>query len=241
MSPRRSIRAFTLVEVMIALAILGMVVAAIYATWRCILGATKSSQIAAAEVQRSRVAMRALEQSLTYATMHVANMRYYWFDSKNGSDASLSFVATLPDSFPRSGRFSGFPVRRVSFAVESSRDGGNDLVLRQMPILMDDFDEDERNYPLVLMKHVRKLEFGYWDARKNDWVDEWTETNQIPKLIRISLTTVNPNNAFAAGQEYFRLVSPASAAVQPGWQSAAGPGGAPPPPPPPGGVPGGLR
>jgi len=229
-------RAFTLIEVMIAIAILGMVVAAIYATWRAILGATKASQNAAAEVQRSRVAMRCLEESLTYTTMYAANARYYWFDAKNGSDGYLSFVANLPKDFPRSGRFEGFPVRRLEFSMRNGNDGDRELVLRQSLILRE-FDEDERNFPLVLMKNVKKFEMEFWDTRKNDWKDEWTETNQLPKLIRLVITTQNLRDPFANGEEYTRIISPACVAVQPAWQGGGrgpgGPPGAPPPPPPP--------
>jgi len=230
-------RAFTLIEVMIAIAILGTVVAAIYATWRAILGATKASQVAAGDVQRSRVALRCLEQSLTYTTMYAANARYYWFDAKNGSDGYLSFVANLPKDFPRSGRFEGFPLRRLEFSMRNGNEGGRELVLRQS-LIMREFDEDERNFPLVLMKNVKKFEMEFWDNRKSDWKDEWTETNQLPKLIRIAITTENLKDPFAAGDEYTRIISPASVAVQPAWQGGRAGGQPPgaPPVPPPGGV-----
>lgn len=224
---RRSSRAFTLIEVMIAIAILGTVVAAIYATWRAILGATKASQTAAAEVQRSRVAMRCLEESLTYMTMYAANSRYYWFDAKNGSDAYLTFVATLPKDFPRGGRFEGFPVRRLEFSMRPGEEGGRELVLRQS-LIMKEVDEDERNYPFVLMKNVKRFEMEFWDNRKNDWKDEWTETNQLPKLIRVAITTENLKDPFAGGEEYTRIISPASVAVQPAWQGGGRGGGGPP-------------
>ena len=224
-------RAFTLVEVMIAIAILGMVVAAIYATWRAILGATKASQTVAAEVQRSRVALRCLEESLTFTSMFVANARYYWFDAQNGSDAYLSFVAHLPKDFPRSGRFEGFPMRRLQFSMQAGSEGGRELVLRQS-LIMREFDEDERNFPLVLMKNVKRFEMEFWDSRKGDWKDEWTETNQVPKLIRIAITTENPKYPSEPGQEYTRIISPAAVAVQAGWQAQGAPPGAPPGVPP---------
>jgi prepilin-type N-terminal cleavage/methylation domain-containing protein len=238
--------AFTLVEVMLAIAILAMVTAAIYATWRAILGATKASQITAAEVQRSRVALRAIEESLTFAQMYVGNARYYWFNGENGSDAFLSFAASLPGNFPRSGRFGGFPLRRVEFSLQSGSEGGRDLVLRQS-LVMRDFDVDERQYPLVLMKNVKKFEMEFWDEKKSDWADEWLATNQIPRLIRISIVTENPKRPYDRGEEYIRLISPAAVAVQPGWQGGGGAPGQPPGGPGgPGGVPpitlpGGIR
>lgn len=218
-------RAFTLVEVLLAIGILSLVIAGIYATWTAILRATKAGQTVAIEVQRSRVALRCLEESLTYAEMYVANQRHYAFVAENGSQASLSFVARLPDAFPRSGRFGGVNVRRVEFSLQPGEGGNSRLVLRQAPLL-NEFDEDEREHPLVLMENVKRMEMLFWDARKQDWIDEWTQTNQMPKLVRISIVTDNPRVANDRGEEYARIVSPATVAVQPMWQSVAG-GGAP--------------
>ena len=51
-------RAFTLVEIMLALAIFGAVMIAIYSSWSSILRGSKVGLEAAAEAQRSRVAVR---------------------------------------------------------------------------------------------------------------------------------------------------------------------------------------
>jgi prepilin-type N-terminal cleavage/methylation domain-containing protein len=221
-------RAFTLVEVMLAIAILSMVIACIYATWRSITSATKTGQAAAARVQRTRVALRCIEQALTYTEMYAANAKYYWFAAENGSSANISFVANLPKDFPRSGRFGDFSVRRVSFSIESGSEGGKELVLRQAPLLMD-FDEDERQHPLVLMKNIKSLEMEFWDLQKKDWTDQWNETNQIPKLIRVAIITQNPGQPFDRGEQYVRIVAPACAAVQVPWQAGPPGGGQRPP------------
>jgi type II secretion system protein J len=233
-------RAFTLVEIMLAIVILSGVIAAIYATWTAIMRATEVGRKAAAQVQRTRVALRCLEESLTYTEMYVANARYYGFVAENGSDASLSFVSRLPSDFPRSGRFGDYPVRRLAYTIESDPSGDRVLALRQAPLLMD-FDQDEQEHPLILMRNIKRMEMEFWDVQKDDWTDEWTQTNQMPKLIRVTLTTENPNQPFDRGQEYTRIVAPAAVAVQPGWQARA-PGQVPggPPPgnnPPPGGAP----
>ena len=72
------------------------------------------------------------------------------------------------------------------FSLENSQNGGRQLVLRQTPILMD-MDEDEQQHPIVLAKDVKEFSFEFWDLRKGDWVDEWTQTNQLPKLVRFTL------------------------------------------------------
>src|ERR1044072_9178027 len=72
-------RASTLIEVLIAMAIFAMVMLAIYPSWSAILRGSKVGLTAAAEAQRSRVAIRAIRDALTSAQLYVENLRYYWF------------------------------------------------------------------------------------------------------------------------------------------------------------------
>ena len=71
------------------------------------------------------------------AQSFAANLPDYYFLAENGSEATLSFVARLSEFFPRSGKFGDLDVRRVTFSVESGPDGGNQLVLRQNPLVME--------------------------------------------------------------------------------------------------------
>jgi len=225
-----AVRAFTLVEILIALGIFSMVLAAIYSTWTAILRASKVGRDAAAAVQRARMAGRTIEESLGSAQSFVANQAYYSFLSQNGNEASLSFVSHLSPSFPRSGKFAGLDIRRVTFSLEESHFGGRELVLRQQPILMD-MDLDEKNFPLVLAKYVKEFKTEFWDNRLQDWVDEWKTTNQLPVLVRVSLKLAD--NAFSSQvrQQVTRIVSLPAVAVSPVWQAprlGPGPGNLPP-------------
>ena len=179
-------RGFTLIEVMVAMAILVVVVGAIYSTWTGIVKAAKVGLTAAAAAQRERMAIRVVEDALASAQLFVANPKYYSFVGENGSEAMLNFTARLPEAFPRSGKFGDFDMRRVQFSVEGGGGRTKQFVLRQSPILME-MDEDEQSHPVVLAQDVRKFQMEFWDAVKNDWTDEWSQTNQLPKLVRLSL------------------------------------------------------
>ncbi len=179
---------FTIIEIMVAMAIMALIVAAIYSSWTAIVRGTEAARKAAAAAQRSRIAMRTLQDALTSARLFTADYQYYAFEAENGDDASLSFVARLPESFPRSGRFGSFDVRRVTFSVESGPgfDSGRQLVLRQCPLLMD-MDIDEKDHPIVLETGVKAFQLEFWDPTQNDWLDGWERTNQLPALVKITL------------------------------------------------------
>jgi prepilin-type N-terminal cleavage/methylation domain-containing protein len=185
-------RAFTLIEIMVAVAIFAILVAAVYSTWVLILKASQVGQEAAAQVQRERIAIRTLEDSLTCIQSFQASMQYYVFNVTNGEQASLSFVARLPDVFPRNGRFDS-NLRRLTFSVEPAAgsvpgsDAEKDLMLRQNPILMD-MDEVEQATPLMLAKNVKSFVVECWDTNALDWATEWDDTNSLPPMVRVTLT-----------------------------------------------------
>ena len=186
-------RAFTLIEIMVAIAIFMLLVTALYATWVLILKSSVIAQEAAAQVQRERIAIRTIEDSLTCIQSFQASMQYYAFTVENGDKPSLSYVARVPDVFPRNGRFGDFNLRRLNFTVEPAAaaaggsDAENDLVLRQYPMLMD-MDPDEQATPLKLAKNVKSFTVECWDTNKLEWADEWDDTNSIPPMIRVKLT-----------------------------------------------------
>ena len=94
-------RGFTLLEILVSIAILGMILLTIYSTWMMILRADRAGKYAAAEAQRERMASRTIEEALSCVQSFNESLQYYGFVADNG-DETLSFVARLPSSFPRS-------------------------------------------------------------------------------------------------------------------------------------------
>ena len=142
-----------------------MIIAAIFSSWTAILRGKRVGLDAAAAVQRSRIVIRTLEDSLASAQCFVLNAQYYGFVAENGQEASLSFVARLSKSFPRGGRFGDFDVRRLTFSVEPGPENDRQLVLRQNSVFTE-LDIDEKEHPLVLAKNVRAFQLEFWDARR---------------------------------------------------------------------------
>lgn len=178
-------RAFTLLELMVAIAIFVLVVMTIYATWTLIIRSSQAANEAAAQAQRERIAIRTVENSLMCIQSFQASMKYYSFVVENGPEPVFSFTARLPGVFPRNGKFGDFNVRRVTFSLESGADQDKNLVLRQNPILMD-LDDDEKSSPLVLAHDVKDFVIECWDTNAMDWDKEWDYTNIIPPLVRLT-------------------------------------------------------
>lgn len=185
----RLARAFTMIEVMVAVALFSMIVAAIYSSWSAILRGSKAGLVAAADAQRTRIALRAVREALSSAQLYThpqALQHYAFIMDRSGDFADMSFVSRLSDSFPGSGLFGDQIIRRVWFRVERGDNGKNQLVLRQMPLL-EPPDAATKPYTIVLAPSVRMFAIEFLDS-KYRWVEEWPYTNQLPRMARVTLS-----------------------------------------------------
>lgn len=190
-SPAR--RAFTIIELLLAMAIFSMVILAIYSTWTAILRASKVGADAAANLQRARVTARALQEALASAVMFQANPGLYSFEADtSGQFAALSFVARLPVSYLGGGYFGDQVVRRVTFTVEPDAAGVPQLLLTQQPVLQTNIAQGEA-YTLALARDVNMFALEFFDPRSREgWITEWTLTNQMPRQVRFALAFGKP-------------------------------------------------
>ena len=217
--------AFTLVEIIISIGILGMVMVAIYASWTSILRGKKAGEVAAVEAQRSRIAVSAIEAALVGIQMFDANIGHYSFETDTTGDfAMMSFVSRLPASFPGSGLFGDQVLRRVTFSVEVTN-SEKQLVMRQMPMLQP-LMKGEEAYPLVLARNVNLFTMEFWDARRNEWTDQWLFTNQLPKRVRVALAHGGSKDGHSskAPEIVIRDVALTSIKVPREWQFTGGVG-----------------
>ena len=216
---------FTILEILIAVAIFGMVITAIHASWSAILRSARVGRDAAADLQRARIASRTLEDALIASVMFTASAPLYPFLADTSGDfAALSFVSRLPPSFPGSGYFGDQVVRRVQFTIEADPEGGRELVLRQMALLQTNV-HGEKEHTIVLARDVQAfmVEFCMQRGTGYEWVNEWRMTNQLPKQVRFALAFGKPTDGSGKPRTVAtRTVSLPSVAVPRDSQIGAG-------------------
>ena len=171
-------------------------------------------ELGAAAVQRSRIAVRTIEDALLTTEMFLGAIQHYHFDADTSGDmAAISMVSRLPASFPGVGRYGDQVVRRVSFYVSNSPAGGNELVMTQMPMLLDTSSGYEA-YSLTLARDVTMFRLDFYNLQKNEWQDEWKDTNQLPRLVQVALGLGKHKGHSSEPQDVVtRLVSLPSVAV----------------------------
>jgi prepilin-type N-terminal cleavage/methylation domain-containing protein len=194
-------RGFTLVEILIAMAIFMVIITAIYASWSAILRSSQAGARAAAEVQRSRMAVKCVEDAISSTVYFNENSTLYSFEADTTTDfAYLSLVSRLPSSFPGSGLFPDQPIRRVAFEVIPGAAGNNELVMLQSSILQV-LDAAEAPYTITLATNVSHFALEFWDDTLQDWAYEWLETNSVPRMMRVSMGFGGKNNSPYSSQQ----------------------------------------
>jgi len=183
-------RAFTLVEIMVALAVFMLMMGSIFACWKAVVRGTQTGETAAAMAQRARVTMRAVEDALNNLEVSKSNIKFYPFiaDTTDPQFASLSFTARLPASFLDSDYFGDAVMRRVLFHVEKDNDDKLNLVMTQFPVLAITSDR----FPpksIVLARDVSAFVLEFWSPKDNDWLADYFATDSVPPMIRITLGT----------------------------------------------------
>ncbi len=203
-------RAFTLVEILVALFLFMLMMGSIMACWKAIVSGTQTGERAAAMAQRARTSMRAVEDSLNNLEISTPNIRYYSFiaDTSDAQFASLSFSARLPASFLGSDYFGDQVMRRVIFDVEKGAGNQLNLVMTQYPLLAIPSDQ----YPpksITLARDVSAFVLEFWSPKDEDWLSEFLKTNEVPPMIRITLGTGHsPQDARLPFEVIQRVVVP---------------------------------
>ncbi|HVY69184.1 MAG TPA: hypothetical protein VHH73_04615 [Verrucomicrobiae bacterium] len=211
---------------MVAIGILGMLMVTIYASWSAILRGAKVGQDASAEAQRSRMALRCLEDALMSAQLFSQNMEHYtFFADTSGDYAYLSVAARLPGSFPGAGIYEGQVVRRVTFSVEPSP-AGNQLVMRQMPLFGATNAAEDLSYRLPLARDVSAFGLEFWNTNRNEWNTDWPFTNQLPRMVRVTLGFGRANQYFNRPKDVVtRQILLSSLAIPAAYQGGIAPTG----------------
>ena len=106
-------------------------------------------------------------------------------------------------------------MRRIAFYVKNGEGRQNNLVMSQVPLL--DANEQKDPYEIVLARDITRFSLEFWRPGDKDFSPDFVETNQLPKLVRITMGIghVN-NNSSQPSQVMIRLINiPCDSALTP--------------------------
>lgn len=203
-SPSQTGRGFTLMEVMIAMAVTALIGGLTTAAFHTGFKAKELVETEADHYRMIRTALSRMAREIGAAYVSDA------YDSKRYRDANdrpTNFIGQKERLL-----FTSFAHQRlytdakesdqmvVEYWVQSSKEKGvrnrDDLYRRENPVLEERMDRGGSEE--VLFEGAKKIEFSYWDAEKKEWTDEW-DTRKVdrktllPTRVKITLTAADEN------------------------------------------------
>ena len=134
-------------------------------------------------------------------------------------------MASLPKSFPRSGKFGDLSVRRLHFTVEEGPIQSRQLVLAATTVDHHGFYKDEIAIPLILARDINKFLVEFTDPKTGEWVhrmDRYQSTSE-GSADHCRLGTSGPIFDNRAQEAVVAIVAlPALAVQPPGKRRATG-------------------
>jgi general secretion pathway protein J len=201
---RRAQRGFTLMEVMVAVAITALMGAMVTVSFT---SAFRAQEVVTGEADHYRQVRIAMSRMTREVGSAFVSDKYDAQRYRDQNDRPTNFVGKADTLL-----FTSFAHQRlyvdakesdqmtVEYKVESSRErtakGRQDLVRRVNPLVQDRMDRGGTED--VLLEGIKRLSFEYWDAERKDWRDEWdtrrTERkSRLPSRVRITLLAEDEN------------------------------------------------
>ena len=203
---------FTLMEVMIAVAIVSIMGGLIYASFGPMLRAKEVIEAESEHYRGIQVALTRMSREISMAFMSNDFDHTRWRDKGDmptffsGDREQLSFT-----SFAHQRRYKD--AKESDQAVFEYRVGRNPeaelgeathdvLIHRENPLLENETDSCKRGggraedcgVEMVLSDDVKKIKFEYYDDNRHEWVEEWDtrrEKDRLPERVRITITSTD--------------------------------------------------
>jgi len=186
--------AFTLVEVMVSLTIMGFIITMIFGVFRLGIAAWEKGETHKEEYQKTRIASQLISQQIKSAIPYKVKTRKAEGDflAFEGKARSLKFVSALS---LKGRKASGLVYAFYEF--QEGGKGGGRLMLYEGRVLNKDFLEDPppEDAKIPVFERLADVRFEYYqeeDPEKNrsgGWVEEWNakEEKALPTALRVTL------------------------------------------------------
>ncbi len=194
-----AVAGFTLLEVLVASAILGLVLAALYSVFSRTLASKRLAEERAARLRTARIVLLRMGEELQASFPFTRRDSRFTGETRRADafpEGAISFVTFSPTFLSSAGHQSD--VHKIGYALLPDPDtpGYRQLVRRVNldPGVADragDRDQDGEEYPLL--SRVRGLRFRFFDGRT--WHEEWGYDDTRDRLPQAVETTLYLDNS----------------------------------------------
>ena len=206
MRPRRRREGMTLIEIMLAIAILTMISAMV---WSAFVQSSRNKDIIEDEADRYHVVRITLERmsrelSMAFVSVHInrspslQKMKTAFIGHDEGGGDRLDFTSFSHQRLYRDAHESD--QNELSYFVTRHPDEpGVQVLARREQNRIDEYPERGGRVQ-ILVEDVRDFQLDYLDPQSNEWLASWDSTqaaqqpNRLPSQVRIRLTVADPSD-----------------------------------------------
>lgn len=198
--------AFTLLEMLLALALMGILATVLYSSFRAGFRARSRAEAAIDPVRRSTLALESMRKDVESALPPTGILAGAFLggdavSAASGKDSdALSFFAAAEDS-------AGAAVRKVEFALAATGDANGQVLVRRITanILSPKVQVPAEE---VLCRDVISLNLRYFDGY--EWQDSWDSTargNALPLAVeaQLAIATAGARQTMEPGYQIIRI------------------------------------
>lgn len=180
---------FTLIEVLIAMTLLGVIMALLFASLKISAESWEKSEKKVSDIGD-------IAAVVNFFQRHLVDARPLWNDfnkqeklfSFQGVSQSLQFVSAFPASAARSG-LQLFTLELVNIDKEQA------IKVTLTPFYPPPEGEDWMKEDDILIHHVENFTLAYFGQEKGQnesrWTDQWLENDTLPSLVKIKIDLQN--------------------------------------------------
>lgn len=188
----RTPRGFSLLEVMIAIAITAVIGAMVAGAYQQIDHAASGAREQGERYAGARLAMTrmARELSMAFVSEHYDRARFRDRPTLfKGEGDQVLFTTMAHVRLVQDAKESDQAV--VEYLVERDPVGGEDALFRREKARIDD-EPDRGGRKDLVATHVKGLSLRYWDQKRKEWVRSWStrtpeKLNELPTRVRVEL------------------------------------------------------
>lgn len=198
-SPFRSQAGFTLVEILVAVALLGIIAAMVFGS---LITTTQAVDAGREHVSREQTVRKILRLMAEELSLSKRNLAYPWVGmngTQEGQPAdTLAFLAMSHELSISKTKES----ETVRVAYTRERDRLIRFVRKNLYTLT---DTDETLDQMELADHVHAFNVRYYDEQNRAWLDEWPAANRVPRAVLIEVTFQDPDAAPRTVREWVTI------------------------------------
>lgn len=212
--PIKSHSGFTLLEIMVAVAILAMISVLSWQSMILMMNSQEQSEGRDTQIHALRVTydkfFTDFSQAFLVGTAHKgikqSSLPAFSGDQDNVNFATFSARRYFPGA-------KGSDQAEVGYFLESNPDDTTTSILmrRESDWVDDKPEEGGKAYPLL--EDIKQIQFDYYDPKRKEWRPEWDSTqltnhDRLPRAVRISITLEEKDREEVTGESLWTMEFP---------------------------------